>query len=152
MMRSTEYGAIAILSASGYGNPKTLQNSSIKTTTGNKTGVYFIVGDFEELVAGGLENYIFKGINTRYYDTYTGSQSSARKGDALGTASTTNPGCSKWHSNNVMYSWIVDDTSHSYVYFSRGYRGFFHFLILLMAMKNIVVELQYVVQDFKVIL
>ena len=33
MIKSTEYGAIAILSASGYGNQKTLQNSTIKSTT-----------------------------------------------------------------------------------------------------------------------
>ena len=41
MMKSTEYGAIAILSASGYGNPEILQNSEIKTTTGNKTRSIF---------------------------------------------------------------------------------------------------------------
>ena len=98
MMRSTEYGAIAILSASGYGNPQTLQNSAVKTTTGNKTGVYF-TGNNWEWVAGGINGKIFGGVNTRYYDTYVYSnQGSARIGDALGTASTTNPGCSKWHS------------------------------------------------------
>ncbi len=99
MMRSTEYGAIAILSASGYGNSKTLQNSSIKTTTGNKTGVYFTAGDNWEYVAGGSNGNIFGGVNKRYYDAYADSnQESARIGDALGTASTTNPGCTKWHS------------------------------------------------------
>ena len=41
MMKSTEYGAIAILSASGYGNLEILQNSEIKTTTGNKTRSIF---------------------------------------------------------------------------------------------------------------
>ncbi len=41
MMKSTEYGAIAILAVSGYGNPQTMQASSIKTTTGNTTGVYY---------------------------------------------------------------------------------------------------------------
>ena len=98
MMRSTEYGAIAILSASGYGNPQTLQNSAVKTTTGNKTGVYF-TGNNWEWVAGGVNGRIFGGVNTRYYDTYVDrNQGSARIGDALGTASTTNPGCSKWHS------------------------------------------------------
>ncbi len=98
MMRSTEYGAIAILSASGYGNPQTLQNSAVKTTTGNKTGVYF-TGNNWEWVAGGVNGSIFGGVNTRYYDTYVDrNQGSARIGDALGTASTTNPGCSKWHS------------------------------------------------------
>ena len=59
-MRSTEYGAIAILSASGYGNPQTLQNSAVKTTTGNKTGVYF-TGNNWEWVAGGVNGSIFGG-------------------------------------------------------------------------------------------
>ena len=105
MMRSTEYGAIAILSASGYGNSKTLQNSSIKTTTGNKTGVYF-TGNNWEWVAGGINGKIFGGVNTRYYDTYADSnQGSARIGDALGTASTANPGCTKWHSASSSY-WV----------------------------------------------
>lgn len=53
MMKSTEYGAIAILSASGYGNPQTIASSSIKTTTGNTTGVYYNVGgtNYAEMVA-----------------------------------------------------------------------------------------------------
>jgi len=42
MMKSTEYGAIVILSASGYGNPKMLKDSTIRTTTGNNTGIYFM--------------------------------------------------------------------------------------------------------------
>lgn len=50
-MRSTEYGAISILSVSDYGNAQTLQQSEIKTTTGNKTGIYFSGINFE-LVAG----------------------------------------------------------------------------------------------------
>ena len=65
MMKSTEYGAIAILSASGYGNPQTLQSSSVKTTTGNKTGIYFS-GSNWEWVAGGLSRSIFSGVNARY--------------------------------------------------------------------------------------
>lgn len=97
MMKSTEYGAIAILSASGYGNSKTLQNSEIKTTTGNKTGVYFSGANWE-WVAGGLQGSIFGGVNSKYYDSYTGAQASAKVGDALGTSGTTNPGCAGWHS------------------------------------------------------
>lgn len=97
MMRSTEYGAIAILSASGYGNSQTLQASTIKTTTGNKTGIYFSDSNYE-WVAGGLENTIFFGTNKKYYDTYTTDRSSARVGDALGER--TNNGCRGWHSAN----------------------------------------------------
>ena len=118
MMKSTEYGAIAILSASGYGNPQTLQSSSVKTTTGNKTGIYFSENNWE-MVAGGLKERIFSGVNSRYFDTYSESQDSARIGDALGSASTTNPGCAGWHESD--YRWV----SSSYPYFLRGNGGLF---------------------------
>lgn len=121
MMKSTEYGAIAILSASGYGNPQTLQSSSVKTTTGNKTGIYFS-GSNWEWVAGGLSGSIFSGVNSRYFDTYSGSQASARIGDALGSASTTNPGCAGWHS--ASYGYWVDSSDP---YFLRGNGGLFSF-------------------------
>ena len=121
MMKSTEYGAIAILSASGYGNPQTLQSSSVKTTTGNKTGIYFS-GNNWEWVAGGLSGSIFSGVNSRYFDTYSGSQTSARIGDALGSASTTNPGCAGWHLASSS-GWVFS----SYPYFVRGNGGLFSF-------------------------
>ena len=121
MMKSTEYGAIAILSASGYGNSKTLQNSEIKTTTGNKTGVYFSGANWE-WVAGGLQGSIFGGVNSKYYDSYTGAQASAKVGDALGTSGTTNPGCAGWHSASGT-GWV----SGSLPYFVRDYGGLFSF-------------------------
>ena len=118
MMRATEYGAIAILSASGYGNPS--NNKTLTTTTGNKTGIYFS-GSNWEFVAGGLENNIFSGTNKKYYDTYkNGDRSSARVGDALGE--TTNNGCQGWHSASSSY-WV----SSSNPYFKRGYGGLFSF-------------------------
>lgn len=98
MMRNTEYGAIAILSASGYGNSQTFQNSTIKSTTGNKTGVYF---NNTEWAAGGLSGSIFSGVNAKYYDTYTDSSTSARVGDALE--------CTKWHSGSYA-SWVGSST------------------------------------------
>ena len=121
MMKSTEYGAIAILSASGYGNPQKLQNSTEKTTTGNKTGVYFSGANWE-WVAGGLQGSIFGGVNSKYYDSYTGAQESAKVGDALGTSGTTNPGCAGWHSVSDTY-W-VDGRNR---YFRRGDGGLFSF-------------------------
>ncbi len=122
MMKSTEYGAIAILSASGYGNPSTLQNSKVKTTTGNKTGVYFSGANWE-FVAGGLQGSIFRGVNSKYYDSYTGSQTSAKVGDALGTSTTENPGCTRWHSASE--GSMVHDSS--YCYLLRGKGGLFSF-------------------------
>ena len=119
-IRSTEYGAIAILSASGYGNPQTLQQSTIKTTTGNKTGVYFSGGNWE-WVAGGF-GVIPAGGHSRYYDTYTTGKDSARVGDALGNVTTSNPGCAGWHSASGA-NWV----SGSYPYFVRGGGGLFSF-------------------------
>ena len=121
MMKSTEYGAIAILSASGYGNPQKLQNSTEKTTTGNKTGVYFSGANWE-WVAGGLQGSIFGGVNSKYYDSYTGAQESAKVGDALGTSGTTNPGCAGWHSASNT-GWVRGSNP----YFLRGYGGLFSF-------------------------
>ena len=130
MMRSTEYGAIAILSASGYGNPQTLQNSSTKTTTGNKTGVYFS-GTNYEFVAGGLSGSAYNGVDKRYYDAYGTNNSSsydydtnksnAKVGDALGDGTTANKGCAKWHSASEAY-WV-----YLAPYFVRGYGGLFSF-------------------------
>ena len=129
LARSTEYGAVAILSASGCGNPQTLQESEIKTTTGNKTGVYF-TGTDGELVAGGLEGYIFSGVNSKYYDTYTNAQSSARVGDALGNTTTTNPGCMRWHLATSS-TWTIGKNSYAfwtrYTSFIRGNGGIFSY-------------------------
>lgn len=118
MMRTTEYGAIAILSASGYGNPS--NSSAITTTTGNKTGV-ILNTTYYEWTAGGLYNRIFSGINSRYFDTYT-DNTSARVGDALGNATTTNPGCAGWHAASES-GWV---SSYGY-YFKRGIGGIFSF-------------------------
>lgn len=130
LARSTEYGAVAILSASGYGNPQTLQEGEIKTTTGNKTGVYF-TGDTWEIVAGGWEERIFSGVNIRYYDAYTNSQTSAKAGDAFGNATTTNPGCEKWHSAPAP-EWVTfyhpgGGYPHYRYYFARGGNGIFSY-------------------------
>ena len=131
MMRSTEYGAIAILSASGYGNPQTLQNSSTKTTTGNKTGVYFS-GTNWEFVAGGLSGSAYNGVDKRYYDAYgtnnsgtsdyDTNKSNAKVGDALGDRTTANKGCATWHSASY-----ADWVRSSHPYFIRGYGGLFSF-------------------------
>lgn len=110
MMRSTEFGAIAILSASGYGNPSNAK--AITSTTGNNTGVMVAVGEW---VAGGLENSIFSGVDARYFDTYTTSNTSARRGDALGDATTPNPGAAGWH-EATNRNWV----SSADPYFVRG--------------------------------
>lgn len=120
MMKTTEYGAIAILSASGYGNPSNAE--AITTTTGNSTGMILNTSNWE-WTAGGLSGYIFSGINAIYYDAYGSANTSAKIGDALGTASTTNPGCAKWHSADTSV-WVGSQSSP---YFGRGNYGIFSF-------------------------
>ena len=119
MMRTTEYGAIAILSASGYGNPSNAQ--AITSTTGNETGIILNTNN-KEWTAGGLQGSIFSGVNNRYFDTYTSNQASARAGDALGSSTTTNPGAERWHSATKA-NW-VDSVDR---YFVRSYGGIFSF-------------------------
>lgn len=92
-IRTTEYGAIAILSASGYGNPS--NNKAITTTTGNNTGVMLNTANYECTV-GIASASSLSGVNARYYDLYTTSSSSAKPGDALV--------CSGWH-NASYYTW-----------------------------------------------
>jgi hypothetical protein len=120
MMRTTEYGAVAILSASGFGNPKKLSEVSIKSSTGNVTGVY-ITGTRYEWTAG-VCSASTVGKNARYYDLYTTSNTSAKVGDALGTDSTPNKGCARWHDTSNS-NWL-NGTAYG---FRRGYDGVFSF-------------------------
>ena len=64
MEKNTEYGALAILSASSYGNPNKINDG--ETTTGNATGVVMKL-NMEWVAAGyltGVENY--KNAVSRY--------------------------------------------------------------------------------------
>ena len=132
MMRTTEYGAIAILSASGYGNPS--NDKAITSTTGNETGVMLNTSYYEW--AAGVGSSFISGVNKKYLDIYTTSNTSAKVGDALGTATTPNPGCAGWHSasysywfignryglvrgNGGIFSFVCNDVA-SNAYYSRG--------------------------------
>ena len=66
MEKNTEYGALAILSASSYGNPNKVENGN--TTTGNVTGVVMKINS--ELVAAGSDNTAFKYAVGRYKNIY----------------------------------------------------------------------------------
>lgn len=114
MMRNTEYGAIAILSVSGYGNPQTIQSSSTKTTTGNTTGIYYTSSDntYRESVAGckttsGYASIWINVIGSRYYDLYGGY----RVGDAMNM---------KWH-GTVQQEWGREQQD----FLSRNMSGIF---------------------------
>lgn len=124
MMKSTEYGAIAILSASGYGNPS--NDKVITSTTGNKTGIMMKgnTGSQEEYVAAGLKDRVFSGIDGRYYDAY--ERNVEKAGDALGTATSKYPGCKGWHSAGSSDLSFPDDGAPKY-FVRGGYYGYFYF-------------------------
>lgn len=69
MEKNTEYGAMAILSASSYGNPNPIADK--ETTTGNKTGVVMKING--EWVAAGTGNtnatYMYNATK-RYWNDY----------------------------------------------------------------------------------
>ena len=122
-IKTTEYGAMAILSASGYGNPS--NEAAITTTTGNNTGIMLSTTKWEWTAGVCNANQIgfSKKYNARYYDLYKENDaSSAKAGDALGNSSVTNPGCAGWHraSNSIWFSW-------SYSALPRGNGGIFSF-------------------------
>ena len=108
-MKTTEYGAMAILSASGYGNPS--NERAITSTTGNETGVMINTSNWEWTAGGYSGAPVFSGKNARYWDSYTAQNTSAKVGDALGTKDTTNPGCAGWHSASSSH-WVTTDTGY----------------------------------------
>ena len=76
MQKNTEYGALAILSASSYGNPNKVNDG--ETTTGNVTGV--VMKFNYEWVANFLT--VDLGFPKRYINEYNYWNYVARKGDA----------------------------------------------------------------------
>lgn len=80
MEKNTEYGAMAILSTSSYGNPNVISNG--ETTTGNETGIK--INFNAELVAAGQVTAAgnYASVAMRYKDNYT-STYEPKIGDAI---------------------------------------------------------------------
>lgn len=114
MQKNTEYGAMAILSASAYGNQAKItgvedetNGVKYKTTTGNKSGIYITLN--KEWVSAGdnklgtnVEN--FRIAVDKYKNIYTGSYV-AKLGDAI----TETKG---WHGSEI-FTWIGADNYSS---------------------------------------
>lgn len=103
MQKNTEYGALAILSASSYGNPNKINSG--ETTTGNATGVVMKLN--MEWVAAAVSNSLatnFTNALNRYKNTYIDNTYQYRNGDAItetngwhGSSSSVWISCSSWH-------------------------------------------------------
>ena len=118
MEKNTEYGAMAILSASSYGNPNTV--ASGQTTTGNKTGV--VINLNKEWVAAGSINSttIYKNAAGRYKNAYTTSYV-AKVGDAIEeTKGWHGRGASTWLSSNDGSGLLRSYSSSLFSYYGEG--------------------------------
>lgn len=99
MEKNTEYGAIAILSASSYGNPNKINDG--QTTTGNKTGIVMdVTNNYGLYTASVGDGKLYaREINTKYYNDYKNGK--FKIGDAVRETN-------GWHGsvggNNMLYS------------------------------------------------
>lgn len=96
MEKNTEYGAMAILSASSYGNPNKIEDG--QTTTGNETGIVMKIN--QEWVAAGTISLssIYKNVANKYKNIETETYKK-RNGDAIEETKA-------WHGGNNL-SWIA---------------------------------------------
>lgn len=128
MEKNTEYGAMAILSASSYGNPNKVPDGG--TTTGNKTGI--VINFNKELVATGINHSLVLAAQpnlgnaaSKYkhlYD-YEDTMRPILKGDAMIETNGWHGATCKWKIENV-YGVIVRAYSGSlfsyYMYALKG--------------------------------
>lgn len=143
MEKNTEYGAMAILSASSYGNQNKITNGG--TTTGNKTGI--VIKFNKELVAAGNnsnwgrdENFLNSVVNmknavSKYKNIYNYEKTVGPifKGDAMTETNGWHGAVNNWYNGsygNSGYNWrgaIVRAHSGSifsyYTNNDNGYNG-----------------------------
>ena len=104
MEKNTEYGAVAILSASSYGNQSKIEDN--QTTTGNKSGIYMRIGEgVADIVSAGQVTCAtrYVGMNARYKDNYTTSYV-AKAGDAITETAGWGSGAQTWLNNYYVSS------------------------------------------------
>ena len=118
MEKNTEYGAMAILSASSYGNPNKIASGG--TTTGNKTGVYINLNQ-EWVAAGTLSSTsTYRQAASKYKDLYTTSYV-AKAGDAISeTAGWHGSGASTWINNNNNSGLLRAYSGSVFSYYGNG--------------------------------
>ncbi len=113
MEKNTEYGAMAILSASAYGNPNKINVG--ETTTGNSSGIVInLNGERTSAVCPTITDQNFRKASNRYKDIYEVEAYKAKLGDAI--LETQN-----WHgsTNTITNDWIDYD---NHVSILRGYK------------------------------
>lgn len=119
MQKNTEYGALAILSASSYGNSSKINNGD--TTTGNITGVVMKLN--KEWVAAGAgitSSSIYKNAVSRYKNVYNVTEAPSMD-KKIGDATLETRG---WHGSgaSVVISARYIDSEYS-KYVAKEYSG-----------------------------
>ncbi len=118
MQKNTEYGAMAILSASSYGNPSKINSN--ETTTGNKSGIYIYINK-EWVSAGTVSNSSrYKGVNAKYKNIYKTSYA-ARIGDAITETNGWHGGSTTWMNVDYASGLIRANSGSLFSYY--GYAG-----------------------------
>ncbi len=115
MQKNTEYGAMAILSASSYGNPNKIPNGG--TTTGNKSGAYmYFNGEWTAATAVSRGDWLwsFWNASPKYKNQYTDDYNNPVP--KIGDATIETKG---WH-GSTGYGWITNDL---WLGFVRAYTG-----------------------------
>ena len=119
MQKNTEYGAMAILSASSYGNPNKIEDGG--TTTGDKTGVYINLNN--EWVAAGTisSSTTYKNAASKYKDLYT-SKYVAKSGDAIEETNDWHGSTSKtWIDTDSVSGLLRSISGSMFSYYGHGY-------------------------------
>ena len=113
MEKNTEYGAMAILSASAYGNPSKINDG--ETTTGNSTGI--VINLNKEWVAAGELTDVsnFTNAKSRYKNKYLASGYIAKIGDAMKETD-------GWHGSDKDSKWLYYYQKSSYAGIVRAYK------------------------------
>ena len=124
MEKNSEYGAMAILSASSYGKQTPVANG--ETTTGNKSGV--VINLNKEWVSAGTASRCsqYVSADSRYKDIYTNARTN-KNGDALLETS-------GWHSSGASTWFFSDDggamlraySGSLFSFYGYGYDGYNH--------------------------
>lgn len=108
MQKNTEYGAMALLSASAYGKTTKIENG--ETTTGNETGV--VIPYNSEWVAAQYTDYNGRtSYAERYINYYVANDNEKKRGDA--TLETQG-----WHNSKYRYVtyWIQWNGNTGFIY------------------------------------
>ncbi len=114
MEKNSEYGAMAILSASSYGKQTPVGNG--ETTTGNKSGV--VINLNKEWVAAGTVSSC--AANPRYKDVYTTAQT-RKNGDALlETSGWHSSGASAWFNNDYYFGMLRAYAGSLFSFYGSG--------------------------------